>query len=151
MFQVGEKVHWYNDSNLVGTVLESDQTTSVVDWGIYGIMKNDNVRLRRVGVKEITITITLESPVKHAWKDTPDQSTYANIRPGVNAAVMYAADGSSWEWAVSSSKNDVYGQGRSIDRRTAKSDAEFFIANYQPEDTSERDELRRKLEKSWSK
>ena len=150
MFQVGEKVHWENEPHLVGTVLESDQTTSVVDWGPHGIMKKNNSRIRRVsGVKEITITI---DPPKHGWKDVSDISELR--RNDVEAYAAYASDGSCWEWTVLHAAGPGFiqsGKGRSIDRRTAKSDAEFFINNYKPEDTSERDELRAKLERSWHK
>jgi hypothetical protein len=90
------------------------------------------------------------SPPVHGWEDQVDKSIYKNIRPGVHATCMYAHDGSCWEWAVGGGPPSLYGGGRSVDRRTAKSDAEFFINNYQPEDTTERDEIRRKLERNWS-
>lgn len=89
--------------------------------------------------------------VKQGWRDDSDTSRYENVRPGIHAACFYANDGSCWEWLVTTKQTgaDIVGSGCAIDRRTAKSDAEFFIANYQPEDTAERDELRRKLERSW--
>lgn len=91
-------------------------------------------------------------PPKPTWFDVSDMSELRNEQ--VHALASYAADGSCWEWVVMHSKGPAYiqsGKGRSIDRRTAKSDAESFIANYEPEDTSERDEIRRKLERSWHK
>lgn len=151
MFQVGERVHCWDVYNLVGTVLESDQRTSVVDWGVHGIRTNYNTRLRRVGgLKKVSVTITINKPT---WRDKPDSSRIENARPGIHAACYYTDDGSCWEWLITTKATgaDIVKSGRSVDRRTAKSDAEFFIANYQPEDTSERDELRAKLEKSWYK
>jgi hypothetical protein len=94
-------------------------------------------------------TVVSVPVVKPGWQDDSDKSVYKNIRPGIDAACAYAYDGSCWEWAVGAGPQNILSYGRSIDRRTAKSDAEFFINNYQPEDTTERDELRRKLERSW--
>lgn len=102
-------------------------------------------------IGNLKANITVVSP-KLGWQDQSDSSRFENVRPGIHAVCSYASDGSSWEWGVLTKQTgaEFVGQGRSVDRRTAKSDAEFFIANYQPEDTTERDEMRRKLKRSWN-
>lgn len=146
MFQVGDLVYWHDDPNLVGYVLWSDDEESSIDWRGIGVQKKKNKYLKRFGAS------ATQAPVsKPTWKDDSDTSRIENVRPGIHAACFYEDDGACWGWLVTTKATgaDIVGQGKSIDRRTAKSDAEFFIANYQPEDTSERDEIRKKLERSW--
>lgn len=135
-------------------------TSGLVNYSVYNqgyhVKFEDNGYETTVDVKYLKpfeITITIEGASKPTWQDKSDSSRIDNVRPGIHAACYYTDDGSCWEWLITTKATgaDIVKSGRSIDRRTAKSDAEFFIANYQPEDTSERDELRRKLEKSWSK
>ena len=142
MFKPGDRVEWYDGSPPGGTVLQSDADITEVEWDSGSISEKRTKYLRLIS--SFTITIT-----KPTWKDSDDSSIFSDILPGIHAAVAYAADGSCWEWAVGPHSSNTLSEGRSIDRATAKSDAEFFAKNYNAEDTSERDDIRRRLNKSW--
>ena len=150
MFQVGDLIYWHDDPSCLGYVLRSDENDTTVQWIQHGRQVKKTKYLKRV--EKLDAEETATTPKLSGWQDQSDSSRYENVRPGIHAVCAYAADGSSWEWGVLTKQTGsaFVGEGRSIDRRTAKSDAEFFIVNYKPEDTTERDELRRKLEKSWS-
>ncbi len=143
MFKFGDRVEWYDGTPPEGTVLRSDVNFTEVEWDS-GSISEKRTRYLRLIPSFVPITIT-----KPTWKDLDDSSTFQDILPGIHAAVTYAADGPCWEWAVGAHRDAAVGQGRSIDRVTAKADAEFFAKNYNAEDTSERDDIRRRLNKSW--